>query len=98
MTTTRHPMGENLHDRYGAEVSGSFEVHSYGDDVSGSGEVETERLPHVDSTHKVSVSTGEERFYLSTRRNSWTPAGTGLTIQCRTRRWSSPVSILLAFR
>ncbi len=52
-----------LHNRYGAEVSGSFEVHTYGDDVSGSGEVETERLPDIDSTYETKVPTGEKRFF-----------------------------------
>ena len=52
-----------VHNRYGAEVTGSLEVHDYGDGVSGSGEVKTERLPRVDSTYKRSVPTGERRFF-----------------------------------
>lgn len=52
-----------VHNRYGAEVTGSFEVNNYGDDVSGSGKVQTERLPHVDSTYMTKVSTGEKRFF-----------------------------------
>lgn len=51
-----------VHNRYGAEVTGSFEVNSIGD-VSGSGEVLTERLPDVDATYQVKVSTGEKMFF-----------------------------------
>lgn len=55
-----------LVNRYGAEVSGDFDVEtSYGDDreVSGSGSVETERLPNVGATRTTRVGTGERYFF-----------------------------------
>jgi hypothetical protein len=49
-------------NRYGAEVTGKFDVSTYDGDVSGSGNVKTERLPDVDETRMVRVGTGEKRL------------------------------------
>ena len=50
-------------NRYGAEVTGEFDVSTHDGDVSGSGEVTTERLPDVDEIRMVRVKTGEKRLF-----------------------------------
>jgi hypothetical protein len=50
-------------NRYGAEVTGEFNVSTYDGDVSGSGNVKTERLPDVDEVRMVRVNTGEKRLF-----------------------------------
>jgi hypothetical protein len=52
-----------INNRYGAEVTGSFDVSTLGDDVTGSGAVQTERLPAVDSKQMVRVGTGEKHLF-----------------------------------
>ncbi len=52
-----------INNRYGAEVTGSFDVSTLGDDVTGSGAVQTERLPDVDSKQMVRVGTGEKHLF-----------------------------------
>ena len=51
-----------INNRYGAEVTGSFNVSTLGDDVTGSGAVQTERLPAADSKQMVKVGTGEKHL------------------------------------
>lgn len=50
-------------NRYGAEVTGEFNVNTYDGDISGSGNVKTERLPNVDEVRMVRVDTGEKRLF-----------------------------------
>lgn len=52
-----------LHNRYGAEVAGTFTVDTHGDSVSGWGEVQTERLPDANSTYQIKVPSGEKKFF-----------------------------------
>lgn len=52
-----------INNRYGAEVTGEFSVSTYDRDVTGSGQVETERLPHVNKIRMVRVGTGERHFF-----------------------------------
>lgn len=52
-----------INNRYDAEVSGEFEVHTLSGEVSGSGSVKTHRLPETDEIHRINVPTGEKRFF-----------------------------------
>ena len=65
-----------VNNRYGAEVTGSFDVSTQGDDVTGSGTVETERLPAVDSKLMVRVGTGEKHLFGLRERKMLVDSGT----------------------
>lgn len=52
-----------INNRYGAEVTGEFSVHTWDNDVTGSGTVETERLPDVEEIRMVKVGTGERHLF-----------------------------------
>lgn len=52
-----------ISNKYGPEVSGTFEVNTWGEKVSGSGSVETHRLPDTDAIRRINVPTGEKRLF-----------------------------------
>lgn len=64
-----------INNRYGAEVKGEFSVSTWEKDVSGSGQVETERLPHVNRIRKVRVGTGERHLFGLRERATWVASG-----------------------
>lgn len=65
-----------VNNRYGAEVTGSFDVSTSGDDVTGSGDVATERLPAVDAKVMVRVGTGEKHLFGLREKKKLVDSGT----------------------
>lgn len=52
-----------MHNRYGVDVSGTFNVSSYDENgVSGSGSVETNRIPSTKEPKNIKVGTGQKGF------------------------------------
>lgn len=65
-----------INNRYGAEVTGSFDVSTVHDGVTGSGTVKTERLPDFDSKRIVKVGTGQKHLLGLREKKAWVDSGT----------------------
>jgi hypothetical protein len=65
-----------INNRYGAEVTGAFNVSTLGDDVTGSGTVQTERLPRADAKRMVKVGTGEKHLFGLREKKALVDSGT----------------------
>jgi hypothetical protein len=63
-----------INNKYGVEVSGDFDVSTYGDDVIGSGSVSTEYLPDIVSSNMIKVGTGEKGL-LGKEKKKWVQDG-----------------------
>lgn len=64
-----------LHNRYGAEVAGRFEVSSSEDSVSGEGEVWTTRMSSPNTPRMVKVATGERYAFGLLEKKKWVSTG-----------------------